>query len=203
MSQATNSSLRVLSVALIFAVALAVSACSEGGGAPAAPTAIQAAASDPSLATTRSTQTSEGTSTEEAAYNGTICHLVFPGTPSQTAETLAIWNLGHAILDVPFDTSRPDLYGILPGTMHQVPGYPQFDHDHIASHGPGDPGYNGTWDLWAVGPGQYFNPATYQAPRSTAAMFTLIGSGVLSQPVGMAAAGFGTDVVIHAPLVCH
>ena len=43
----------------------------------------------------------------------------------------------------------------------------------------------------------------YQAPRSTGAMFALISNGVLSQPVGMAAAGFGRDIVIHAPLVCR
>jgi hypothetical protein len=34
-------------------------------------------------------------------------------------------------------------------------------------------------------------------------MFALIGSGVLSHPVGMAAAGFGRDIVIRAPLVCR
>ena len=147
--------------------------------------------------------TPQGTSTEQAAYNGTICHLVFPGTPSRTSEMFAIWNLGHAILDVPFDTPRPDLYGILPGTMHQEPGYPEFDHDHIVSHASGDPGYNGTWDVWVVVPGQNFDLATYQAPLSVDAMFTLIRSGVLAGPVGMAAAGFGKDLVIHAPLVCR
>src|SRR6188472_1382303 len=148
MSQPTRSSLHVFSGALIFTAALTVSACSDGGRSPAAPTAAEVTASDLSHATASShgptamlgttsnssapdgVGTSEGTSTEQAAYKGTICNLVFPGTPSQTSETFAIWNLGHAILDVPFDTPRPDLYGILPGTMHQVPGYPAFDHDH-------------------------------------------------------------------------
>jgi hypothetical protein len=197
MSQLTRSSPHVLSGALIFSAALAVSACSDGGRSPAAPTAM--------LGTTSNSSAPEGTGTitEQAAYNGTICSLVFPGTPSQTSETFAIWNFGHAILDVPFDTPRPDLYGILPGTMHEVPGYPAFDHDHIVSHAPGDRGYNGTWDVWVVAPGQHFNPATYQAPRSIAAMFTLISSGVLAEPVGMAAAGFGRDLVIRAPLVCR
>jgi hypothetical protein len=203
MSQSTRSSLHVFSGALIFSAALTVSACSDGGRSPAAPSAARATTSDPSHATTSSHGTSQGTSTEQAAYNGTICNLVFPGTPSQTSETFAIWNLGHAILDVPFDTPRPDLYGILPGTMHQEPGYPDFDHDHIVSHAPGDPGYDGTWDVWTVVPGQNFDPATYQAPRSVDAMFTLIRSGVLAGPVGMAAAGFGKDLVIRAPLVCR
>ena len=147
--------------------------------------------------------TSQGTNTEPAAYNGSICELRFPGTPSQTSETFAIWNLGHAILDVPFDTARPDLYAVLPGTMHREPGHPELDHDHIVSHGPGDPGYNGTWDVWVVTPGQNFDPATYQAPRSQEAMFALIRAGVLAEPVGFAAAGFGRDLVIHAPLVCR
>ena len=221
MSQPTRSSLHVFSGALMFTAALTVSACSDGGRSPAAPTAARATASHPSDATTSShgstamlgttssssapegAATPQGTSTEQAAYNGTICHLVFPGTPSRTSEMFAIWNLGHAILDVPFDTPRPDLYGILPGTMHQEPGYPDFDHDHIVSHAPGDPGYDGTWDVWTVVPGQNFDPGTYRSPRSVDAMFNLIRSGVLAEPVGMAAAGFGRDLVIHAPLVCR
>ena len=46
----------------------------------------------------------------------------------------------------------------------------------------------------AVVPGQNFDPATYQAPRSVNAMFTLISSGVLAEPEGIA-------LVIHVPLV--
>jgi hypothetical protein len=198
MSQSTRSLLRVFSGGLVFSAALALSACADWGGSPAAPTAMLGTSSIRGVA-----GASQGTGTEEAAYNGTICNLVFPGTPSQTSETFAIWNLGHAILDEPFDTPRPDLYGILPGTMHQEPGFPELDHDHIVSHAPGDRGYDGTWDLWVVTPGPNFNPATYQAPRSVHAMFTLIGSGVLAGPLGMAAAGLGQDLVIHAPLVCR
>jgi hypothetical protein len=221
MNQSTRSLLHVFSGALIFTAAVTVSACSDAGRSPVAPTAALATASGPSHATTgshgptamlgtpsdssapQSAGTSHGTGTEQAAYSGTICDLVLPGTPSQTSETFAIWNLGHAILDAPFDTSRPDLYGILPGTMHQEPGHPSFDHDHVASHAPGDPEYDGTWDVWVVVPGHNFDPVTYRAPRSVDAMFTLIRSGVLAGPVGMAAAGFGNDLVIHAPLVCR
>ena len=203
MSQSTRS-FHIFSLALLLTAAGAVSACSEAGRSPAAPRAALATASDTSNSSApEGVGTSHGTITEPAAYNGTICNLVFPGTPSRTSETFAIWNFGHAILDVPFDTPRPDLYGIVPGTMHQEPGYPTFDHDHIVSHAPGDPGYDGTWDVWVVLPGPHFNPATYQAPRTLDAMFTLIGSGVLAGPLGLAAAGFGTDLVIHAPLVCR
>ncbi|HEX9109456.1 MAG TPA: hypothetical protein VF832_19580 [Longimicrobiales bacterium] len=143
-----------------------------------------------------------GDLTEPAAFNGRICELRFTGTPSPTAEFFAIWNLGHGILDVPFDTPRPDLYAILPGTMHRVPGYPQLDHDHIVSAGPGVVGYDGTWDVWVVVPGPAFNPATYQAPRAVADMFALINQHVLAGPIGFAQAGFGRDLVLRAPLVC-
>lgn len=210
-------SLRIFSGGLIFTAALVVSACSDAGRSPAAPTAVQPTASTATsshgptvlasgtgnLAGPQDAGMSQGTTTEPAAYNGSICELLFPGTPSQTAQTFGIWNLGHAILDVPFDTARPDLYAVLPGTMHREPGYPQLDHDHIVSSAPGDPGYDGTWDVWVVTPGQNFDPSTYQAPRSQAAMFALISAGVLAQPVGFAAAGFGTDLVVHAPLVCR
>ena len=201
MSQLIRSSFHVFSGALIFTAAFWVSACADGGRSPAAPTAMLTATSN--SPTLENVGTTPGTITEPTSYNGTVCTLVFPGTPSKTSETFAIWNFGHAILDVPFDTARPDLYGILPGTMHQEPGFPTFDHDHIVSHAPGDAGYDGTWDVWAVGPGQNFNPATYQPPRSVDAMLTLIGSGVLAEPVGTAAAGFGQDLVVHAPLLCR
>ena len=201
MSQLTRLSFHVLSGAVIVAAAIGMSACADTGRSPSSPSALLATPENsPAL---QVAETSPGTSTEPAAYNGTVCTLVFPGTPSQTSEMFAIWNLGHAILDVPFDTARPDLYAILPGTMHQVPGFPTFDHDHIVSHAPGDAGYDGTWDVWVVVPGPNFNPATYQAPRSVDAMFALIRSGVLAGPIGMAAAGFGADLVLRVPLVCR
>ena len=144
-----------------------------------------------------------GTLTEPAAYNDRICELRFPGTPSQTSEFFVIWNLGHGILDVPFNTARPDLYAVLPGTMHRDPQHPELDHDHIVSHAPGVPGYDATWDVWVVVPGPRFDPATYHAPRSTAAMFALIQSGVLAGPLSFSQAGFGRDLVLRAPLVCN
>lgn len=143
-----------------------------------------------------------GTLTEPAAYDGRICDLRFSGTPSRTAEFYAIWNLGHGILDVPFNTARPDLYAIIPGTMHTDPSHPELDHDHIVSAGPGVPGYDGTWDVWVVVPGPGFDPATYTAPRSVASMMALIAEGVLAGPFSFSQAGFGPDLVLRAPLVC-
>jgi hypothetical protein len=87
--------------------------------------------------------------------------------------------------------------------MHTDPQHPELDHDHIAGAAPGVPGYDGTWDVWSVVPGPQFNPATYQAPRSTAAMFALIQSGVLMGPLSTSQTGAGRDLVLRAPLVCN
>lgn len=143
-----------------------------------------------------------GTLTEPVAFDNRICELRFPGTPSQTTEFFAIWNLGHGILNVPFDTDRPDLYAVLPGTMHTDPAHPELDHDHIVSAAPGTPGYDGTWDVWVVVPGPAFDPASYVPPRSVDVMFALIQSGVLAGPLSFSQAGFGTDLVLRAPLLC-
>lgn len=148
-------------------------------------------------------QNGNGTFTEPAYFNGRTCEMVFTGTPSRTADTFFIWNVGHGILSATFDTSRANLYAVLPGTQHVVPGYPQFNHDHITSTGPGEPGYDTTWDVWVVVPGPAFNPATYVGPKSESEMFQLIAAGVLYGPLGFAQAGFPSDLVLRAPLACR
>ncbi len=185
-------------ILLVPAVLLAIGGCAE----PVAPDASRSAAS--LSADIEATQPSalNGTLTEPAAYNGRICELRFTGTPSQTSEFYAIWNLGHGILDVPFNTARPDLYAIIPGTMHTDPNHPELNHDHIVSAAPGVPGYDGTWDVWLVVPGPNFNAATYTAPRSVASMMDLIARGVLAGPMSFSQAGFGPDLVLRAPFVC-
>lgn len=186
--------------AVLTAAALLTGACDRPIVAPqtaAAGLSVLAEASGPPQAARAA-----GTLTEPAAYNGRICELRFPGTPSRTSEFFVIWNLGHGILDEPFNTARPDLYAVLPGTMHRDPEHPELDHDHIVSHAPGVPGYDATWDVWVVVPGPQFDAATYQAPRSTEAMFALIDRGVLAGPLSFSQAGFGRDLVLRAPLVC-
>jgi hypothetical protein len=190
-----RGTLTLTGAALAALAALLITACDRPVVAPDRAT-IEASTVSPAAA-------QNGTATEPAAYNDRICTLRFPGTPSQTAEMFVIWNLGHGILDVPFDTPRPDLYAVLPGTMHRDPNHPELDHDHIVSHGPGAPGYDGTWDVWVVVPGPQFNPATYQAPRDVDAMFALIGRGVLAGPLSFSQAGFGRDLVLRAPLICN
>ena len=180
---------------LTSAAALLITACDRPVVAP------ERAAIDAAVVTQSTTQ--HGTLTEPAAYNDRICTLRFPGTPSQTAQMFVIWNLGHGILDVPFDTPRPDLYAVLPGTMHTDPNHPELDHDHIVSAGPGAPGYDGTWDVWVVVPGPRFDRATYNPPRDVDAMFALIGSGVLAGPLSFSQAGFGRDLVLRAALICN
>jgi hypothetical protein len=189
---------RLLPIVLAPALLLAIVACTE----PFAPDASRPAASlSPDVAVAQRSA-ENGTLTEPAAYNGRICELRFPGTPSRTAEWYAIWNLGHGILDEPFNTERPDLYAIIPGTMHTNPDYPQLDHDHIVSAAPGVPGYNGTWDVWVVVPGANFDLATYTAPRSVESMLDLIAQGILAGPFSFSQAGFGPDLVVRAPFVC-
>ncbi len=188
---------RFTPILLAPALLLGVAACTE-------PLAVNATPPAASLSADVDTQASAqgGTLTEPAAYDGRICELRFPGTPSQTSEMYAIWNLGHGILDVPFNTARPDLYAVLPGTMHTDPNHPELNHDHIVSHAPGVPGYDGTWDVWLVVPGPNFDPATYTAPRSVASMMDLIARGVLAGPLSFSQAGFGPDLVLRAPLIC-
>lgn len=170
-----------------------MAACTE----PVAP-----AAKPPAASLSADVGTPNGTLTEPAAYNGRVCELRFPGTPSQTSEFYAIWNLGHGILDVPFNTARPDLYAVLPGTMHTDPNHPELNHDHIVSAAPGVPGYNATWDVWLVVPGPHFDAATYAAPRSVESMMDLIARGVLAGPLSFSQAGFGPDLVLRAAFVC-
>ena len=189
---------RFAPILLAPALLLGIVACTEplavDGNRPAAALSADVGAAQGSAL--------NGTLTEPAAYNGRICELRFPGTPSQTAEFYAIWNLGHGILDVPFNTARPDLYAVLPGTMHTDPNHPELDHDHIVSHAPGVPGYDGTWDVWLVVPGPNFDPATYTAPRSVDSIMNLIDRGVLAGPLSFSQAGFGPDLVLRAAFVC-
>jgi hypothetical protein len=189
---------RLLPIVLAPALLLAAAACTE----PLAPDASRPAASRSPTAASAQKNSEHGTLTEPAAYNGRVCELRFPGTPSPNAEWYAIWNLGNGILDAPFGTERPDLYAIIPGTMHTDPNYPELDHDHIVSAAPGVPGYNGTWDVYVVVKGPNFDAATYVAPRSEQAMMDLIAQGVLAGPFSFSQAGFGPDLVLRAPLLC-
>lgn len=189
---------RFASISLGPALLLAIAACSDPLSLDTNRTATALSAD------VGATQESalKGDLTEPAAYNGRTCELRFPGTPSRTSEFYAIWNLGHGILDVPFNTARPDLYAVLPGTMHTDPNHPELNHDHIVSHAPGVPGYDGTWDVWLVVPGPNFDPATYTAPRSVDSMMGLIAQGVLAGPLSFSQAGFGPDLVLRAAFVC-
>src|SRR5215218_509765 len=108
---------RLVPVLLAPVLVLGLAACAE----PMAVDGNRPAASRSAAARAAQATAIHGTLTEPAAYNGRVCDLRFPGTPSRTAEFYAIWNLGHGILDVPFNTARPDLFAILPGTMHTDP----------------------------------------------------------------------------------
>ena len=189
---------KLVRVLLAPTLLVGTSACTE----PVAVDANRPAASRSTAVGVTQAKAGRGTLSEPAAYDGRVCELLLPGSSSRTAEFYAIWNVGHGILDEPFDTERPDIFAILPGTMHTDPAYPEFDHDHVVSHAPGVPGYNGTWDVWLVVPGPSFDPATYTAPRSVESMMRLIEDGVLAGPLSFSQAGFGPDLVLRAPFVC-
>jgi len=190
--------MRVRRILALPALAYLVAACAD------APTGTRPSSLSPAAGAAAQNGVANGVLTEPAAHNGRICELQFPGAPSPGTDIYAIWNLGrHGILDVPFNTDRPDLYAIIPGTMHTDPHHPELDHDHIVSAAPGVPGYDGTWDVWVVVPGNLFNPATYVAPRSVESMMALIQQGVLAGPLSFSQANFGPDLVLHAPLFCH
>jgi hypothetical protein len=189
--------MRVPSIVALPVLACVAAACAD------APTTTRSSSLSPTGVAMQNA-VANGVLSEPAAYNGRICKLQFPGATSPNTDIYAIWNLGnHGILDVPFDTDRPDLYAILPGTMHTDPAHPQLNHDHIVSAAPGVPGYDGTWDVWVVEPGPNFDAATYVAPRSVESMVALIQQGVLGEPVGFSQTPLGVpDLVLRAPFVC-
>jgi hypothetical protein len=190
--------MRVPRILALPVLAYLVAACAD------APTTSRSSSLSPTAGVAAREGAANGVLTEAAAYNGRVCELRFPGAPSPNADIYAIWNLGsHGILDVPFDTDRPDLYAIIPGTMHTNPDHPELDHDHIVSAAPGVPGYDGTWDVWVVVKGVHFNAGTYVAPRSVESMMALIQQGVLAGPFSFSQANFGPDLVLRAPFVCN
>jgi hypothetical protein len=146
-----------------------------------------------------STDLSSGSTYECSWVHGSGRKLILPATDSQNAETYAIWNLGNAVIDAEYDTDRPDLLMVIPGWEHTVPGFEAFDHDHVMSHGPGDAGYNATWDVFLVVPGPNFNPATYTRVKSMEDVARCVSLGVLAGPIRLDDAGF-PNLVLRAPL---
>jgi hypothetical protein len=74
---------------------------------------------------------------EQAYFAG---HLVkFHSADPSTGRALIVgpWNLGPRISPGPSD-KRPNLYFVSPGTQHQVPGHPDFDHNEVLSAVPDD-----------------------------------------------------------------
>ena len=151
-----------------------------------------------------------GTLSEPIYYKDQLCTINFYGTNSPDAQTFFIWNLGVGswLQDATYPTdARPDLYAVFApapaDATHHVDGYDQFDHYHITSSGPGEAGYDTTWDVWLVFPGPNFNAATYQAATSYDAFQAQVASGVLGQPIKTTDAGFQPLVLRTAIGDCH
>jgi hypothetical protein len=137
---------------------------------------------------------------------GEQCQMVFRNLSSPDADIFFIWNLGvGGVLEgEPYPTAeRADLFGIFApapaSAVHHVDGQDQFDHYHVASAGPGQDEYDGTWDVFLVFPGPNFNAATYQAAKSVNDMKRQIRSGVLGPVLKTTDAGFG-PLVLNAEI---
>ncbi len=76
---------------------------------------------------------------DEAYYAGDLVK-VHTG-PRETGERpllIGPWNFGPKVSSKPKD-KRPNLYIVLPGTLHRVASYPDYDHTEILSATPDDP----------------------------------------------------------------
>jgi hypothetical protein len=142
-----------------------------------------------------------GSGTDETWYNDQQCYFTVPGTTAATAEHVSIWDFGKAVFPTDY-SGGPRMYAVLPGTQHEVTGYPQLNHDHIVDTGEGDAGYDGFYDLYLLIPGPHFNPDTYQHPTSAAEALALADAGILYGPLTFPQANLPA-IRLHAPLHCH
>jgi len=75
----------------------------------------------------------------DAYYAGDLVKL--QSTPPQASEsyvTVGPWSIGPRVASQPSD-KRPNLYFVVPGSLHQVAEYPSYSHTLILSAAPDDP----------------------------------------------------------------
>lgn len=162
-------------------------------------------ATDPSTSSTSANDTA-GTLTEPVLVNNHLCQITFLGTSAPNHDTFFIWNMGVGswLHDATYPSdSRPDLYAIFApapaNETHHVDGWDQFDHYHVVTAGPGDPGYDTTFDVWLVFPGPNFDPNTYTVATNPAAVQAQIAAGILGAPLRTTDAGF-QPLVLRVPI---
>jgi hypothetical protein len=76
---------------------------------------------------------------DAAYFNGEIVK-VHPAAVERGEKVLVVgpWNMGPKVAPKPSD-KRPNMYFVVPGTLHQIVGYPEYDHTEILSYSPEDP----------------------------------------------------------------
>ena len=101
--------------------------------------AVSAAAGTKPKAKTTAKPVAHKIRLNEAYYAGDLVKL--QATPLQATEsyvTVGPWSIGPRVATQPSD-KRPNLYFVVPGTLHQVAEYPAYSHTLILSSAPDDP----------------------------------------------------------------
>jgi hypothetical protein len=76
---------------------------------------------------------------EDAYFNGDLVKLhTGPFEKGERVLVVGPWNMGPRVSPKPSD-KRPNLYFVIPGKLHQVPGLPEYSHTEILSYAPDDP----------------------------------------------------------------
>jgi len=76
---------------------------------------------------------------DEAYYAGDVVKIhTGPRERGEHSLLIGPWNFGPRVSTRPKD-KRPNLYIVVPGTLHQVASYPDYDHTEILSATPDDP----------------------------------------------------------------
>lgn len=75
---------------------------------------------------------------EDAYFNGELVKLQQVALEKgQKPEIIGPWNFGPRVSPKPSD-KRPNLYIVVPGSLHKVEDHPEFNHTEILSYAPDD-----------------------------------------------------------------
>jgi hypothetical protein len=115
-----NTNRKIAGVALCLAIAVSAQAAPKKKAKPAAKSVPKTVHLD------------------SAYFAGRV--VKFHSEPTKDGHALVVgpWNLGQKISPGPSD-KRPNLYFVSPGTLHRVPGRPEFDHNEVLSAVPDGP----------------------------------------------------------------
>ncbi len=86
-----------------------------------------------------------------AYFNGRLVSFELAPVPrGARTKQVGPWDFGERVLYPTPRDRRQNLYVVAPGTEHRVPGFADYDHNHIINHMPADSSPE-EWDVyWAV-----------------------------------------------------